>query len=156
MIGWLRNLINGMAAPATWEAVQGSRHLRTAIRDAPEWPWDRLDDEARAYSPPAIADLVSDIRARGLDGSLKGAFGMGGLYIDMSHVPTHTEPALRIGWNADQSKFVFTYLKSGNEPKGDWSAAYPAEQVKPAFYRFITRVGWFPKGHPMLDGVSYE
>lgn len=119
-------------------------------------PWEDIEGSLRAIDREPMVELVADIRRRGLDRALFGQVGVMGLAIDMAPL-VWGEPQLLIACISNETQACrFTFQWSGPKPQDWWTADYPREQVIPAFYRFITRMGWFAKDHPMLKGVSYE
>ncbi|MDB5471015.1 MAG: hypothetical protein JWR84_2575 [Caulobacter sp.] len=79
---------------------------------------------------------------------------MDGLFLDMDRTPTPGEPCLRVSNEAGELRF--TFLHSAPREADWWTAVYPIEQAEAALVRFVTRVGWFPKGHPLLAGVPLK
>lgn len=133
------------------------RRLRH-IKRGPQYPphdWDSIELGADAEWWPAFKDLVGEIRARGMDRSLYGMLSISGLKLCIGAYVGAEDSHLLISRSAEiPGHYTFTYVNSHPDPRKDWNATYPPEQVIPAFYRFVTRAGWFPEGHPMLAGME--
>lgn len=133
------------------------RALRHRKRSA-EWPshdWDEIEAGAAEEWWPAFEGLVREIRSRGMDRSLHGVLSIGGLKLSIGGEAGIDDSYLVISRSIEISgHYTFTYRNSHPDPRKDWTATYPPEQVIPAFYRFVTRAGWFPEGHPMLVGME--
>lgn len=133
------------------------RYLRHMKR-GPQYPshdWERIQAGADEEWWPAFKDLVHEIRARGMDRSLYGVLSIGGLKLSIGGDAGPDDSYLVISRSIDVAgHYTFTYRNSHPDPRQDWEATYPPEQVIPAFYRFVTRAGWFPEGHPMLAGLE--
>lgn len=125
-------------------------------KSGPVYPWHDWDRISRATETwPVFGPLVQEIRARGMDRSLHGMLSISGLVLSMGGDAGWGDAHLLISRSVKaDGQLVFEYVHSHRDPRQDWRATYPPEQVLAAFYRFVTRAGWFPEGHPMLAGLE--
>lgn len=80
---------------------------------------------------------------------------MDGLFLDMDRTPTPGEPCLRVSTEGMELRFSYQQSTPYDETVW-WTAVYPIEQAEAALARFLTRMGWFPKGHPLLAGIPLK
>lgn len=120
----------------SWESIE-ARYRESVERYGHHW-----------FGP--LAELAARVQESGIGRSLHAAATMDGLMCMMHAVLYVDEPRLVILAKPDRTyTFEFRHPK---RPPGrrneDWNATYPADQVLPAFSRFLGRVGWIPEGHP--------
>jgi hypothetical protein len=137
----------------TGHTVWIQRNLAKCEQPSPV-SWDDIERQADNYWS-AYRPLVQEIRARGMDRSLYGGIGLMGFSLSMGGKAGWDDPYLNISHSSrNPGHLTFKYIGSNRDHRQDWRATYPPEQVLSAFYRFVTRVGWFPEGHPMLAGLE--
>ncbi|WP_395646432.1 hypothetical protein [Terricaulis sp.] len=133
-----------------------SGDTRARFEGDPAQSWEQIESgyrelaemENMPFDLRPMAELARRVRLSGIDRSLGGIVRLRTLRCMMHKKIYSLEPSLLIDPNTDGS-FTFTYVfSSGSWPKDDWTATYPAEQLMPAFSRFLKRVGWVPEGHP--------
>jgi hypothetical protein len=125
----------------------------------PPQSWEMIEAVYRNGGPhvEAMAELARRVRLSGIGRSLYGIVSHHRLHCSQHEVAAMLDPRLTIMPTEDHL-YCMTYEFSAGfrgQPLGskdvrerDWTATYGATDLIPAFSRFLSRVGWFPEGHP--------
>jgi perosamine synthetase len=141
-----------------------------ATRRGAREPWGDVQRRFERSGQEPLARLIATLRKRGFDRSLHALGTMDGLHLAMGGRPDQwargQEPQSIFRFDPGPYLLVapegpdvrLTYCDMGlpwpgRDARKPWSAVYKPDEVEDAFYRFVIRAGWFPRGHPFFYGA---